>query len=1200
MISPNAAYAEEFYYRYLQDPNSVPKEWRDYFEESGMQKPEDVKREFATSAQAPKEIERQERIPVLLNEGDILEELETIPSVMARNMDYSLKIPSASSVRTMPVKALDENRRIINKYLLKMKRPKVSFTHILAWALVKSLKRYPQLNDSVDFIDGKYFRIKRSTINIGLAVDIKKKNGKRLLLVPNVKNADLMTFDEFIKEFQVLVDKTRDDRISPDDLLGTSVTLTNPGMIGTTHSSPRLMLGQGLIVAVGAIDYPSEFSAVRPDMLTSLAVSKVVTVTNTYDHRIIQGAESAEFLQYMNELLVGGHQFYDQMFAQLRIPFEPVRWELDSGSDLSNQSVIVDKTFIEKSAHIMLLINAYRVRGHLLASTNPLGLVSYYYPELDPAHYGFTIWDLDRFFHADDNWSSNDMTLRDIIELVRETYCGPIGIEFMHIQDPLKKEWIKRRLESTRGTANYSKEEKIRTLNKLIVAEEFENFLHTKFVGHKRFSLEGGESMIVLVDKIMELAADYPLSYISMGMAHRGRLNVIANIFSTPLEKIFDKFEDIIDYTSYESSGDVKYHLGSESEYVSETGNYIPIKLAANPSHLELVNPVVEGMARALDNSINDTTYTKTLPLLVHGDAAFAGQGIVAETLNLSELEAYKTGGTIHVIVNNQIGFTTTVEEARSTIYATDIAKMIQVPIIHVNGNDPEAVKTAASFAFEYRSKFHNDVIVDMLCYRKYGHNEGDEPGYTQPLLYKKIKSMEPVSRLYQTELIKQGIITKEESDQYYRNVIQRFYDEFTSRQAAARPILSKNNGEKVIYPEKSISNQIKQQSKVEKGRIEKITKALCTYPSGFNLNIKLQKLLEKRLDMIVGNIAKIDWAMAELLAFGTILLDGKEIRMTGQDSRRGTFSQRHAVLVDMKNEEIYISLNHIEKGQKQLRIFDSPLSELAVLGYEYGYSVIANDSLTLWEAQFGDFSNMAQPIVDQFLSCAEQKWGQLSNLTLLLPHSYDGQGPEHSSARPERFLQLCADDNMFVCNLTTPAQYFHALRRQTMLERNKPLIVMTPKSMLRHPAAVSSVSDLTDFGFYEILDDKSVSNTKEIKRLLLCSGKVYYELLEKYADINNLKVAFVRIEQLYPLDTVSLTKIFEKYNNANEIVWVQEEPQNMGAWCYIKPLIEPLLANNQQLHYAGRTPRSATATGSANKHAIEQKELIEAAFRSL
>ncbi len=1191
MISPNAAFVDQLYYDYLQDPESVPDEWRKYFEESEKPKPEDVKREFKPAASAPREKKSfHSADPVYLNEGDELEPLGAIPALMAENMEKSLEVPSASSVRTMPVKALDENRRVINKYLVKMKRPKVSFTHMLAWALVKTLRKFPQMNDSFDYKDGKMYRIKRKAINIGLAVDITKDNGSRLLLVPNVKNADKLTFDDFINEFQKLINKTRENRITPDDLHGTTVTLTNPGMIGTTHSSPRLMRGQGLIVAAGSINYPPEFSAVRPEFLTSLAVSKVVTVTNTYDHRIIQGAESAEFLQYMNELLTGNHHFYDQMFAQLRIPFEPVRWKIDKPGEVHHEGIADEKSMIEKNAHVMLLINAYRVRGHLLASTNPLGLVSYYYPELDPAHYGFTIWDLDRYFHADDSWENNEMTLRDIIELVRETYCGPIGIEFMHIQDPLKKDWIKRRLESTRSVSEYNKDEKVHILKKLINAEEFENFLHTKFVGHKRFSLEGGETMIILLDKIMEHAANYSLSQVVMGMAHRGRLNVIVNNLRTPLAKIFDEFEDQIDYSAFEGSGDVKYHLGSEGEYESPGKNKIKVKLAANPSHLELVNPVVEGMARALENQIGDRNHSQVLPILVHGDAAFAGQGIVAETLNLSELEAYKTGGTIHLIVNNQIGFTTTVEEARSTVYATDIAKMIQVPIIHVNGNDPESVRTAASFAFDYKMKFKSDVIIDMLCYRKYGHNEADEPSYTQPLLYKRIKSMKPVSRLYQEELIKQEVIDKEESDQYYREVIQNFYDVFTSRQAKKTGLVKHSNLHKNVILKEYRTN-------VSEEVIKNVTQALTTFPEKFNINPKLKRLLKKRSDMIEGEKPKIDWAMAEALAFGSILLDGREIRMSGQDSRRGTFSQRHAVLVDSISEENYIPLNHIEEGQADIRIFDSPLSELAVLGFEYGYSVMAKDDLTLWEAQFGDFSNMAQPIVDQFLTCAEAKWGQLSNLVMLLPHSYDGQGPEHSSARLERFLQLCAEENMIVCNLSTPAQYFHVLRRQVLMESQKPLIIMTPKSMLRHPKAVSHISEFTDETFKEVIDDQRITRHEEIKRLLLCTGKVYYELLEALENSDRKDIAVVRIEQIYPLHKKFLSEILAKYKKAKEIVWVQEEPQNMGSWNYLLPYLNELIKRGQKLFYAGRKQRPATATGSAKKHAIEQKELIDEAL---
>ena len=1086
------------------------------------------------------------------------------------------------------MKALDENRRIINNYQLKLKRPKISFTHILLWAIVRSLMKYPHLNDAFTLKDGKPYRIKRKSINVGLAVDITKSDGSRLLLVPNVKDAQDLHFSEFVNAFNDIIEKSRTNKLSLDDLAGTSITLTNPGMIGTTHSSPRLMKHQGMIIATGSIDYPIEFQAVRPEMLTDLAVSKVVTITNTYDHRIIQGAESAEFLAYLNKLLLGEKHFYDQIFASLKIPFEPVRWNVDASNGHGLRDSSKDE-MVEKGAHVMLMINAYRVRGHLLASTNPLGFQSYYYPELDPAYYGFTIWDLDRYFHADDAWEKNNLPLREIIEMMRETYCGSIGVEFMHIQDPQKKKWIKQTLESTRTSREFSKDDKKYIYKKLSEAEMFENFLHTKYLGHKRFSLEGSESVIVFLDSVLQKTADNSLNSVVLGMAHRGRLNVLMNIFDKHPEDIFKEFDDDIDPQLYQGSGDVKYHLGDEAVFKSNKGNEVPIKLAPNPSHLEFVNPVIVGMARAEDNEFNDRTYSKTLPLLVHGDAAFAGQGIVAETLNLSELEGYKTGGSVHMIVNNQIGFTTTIEDARSTVYATDIAKMIQVPIIHVNGDDPEAVFHAAELAFDYRNKFNSDVIVDILGYRKYGHNEADEPSYTQPLLYKKIKSMTPVRKKYEDELINQGIIDKEEAEN-----IRKEYDNMLSNAFSKR---------KEHEDHGTIQKKMKEfdpfdgiDTTVGYDDLQKLGRAITDIPEDFDANKKVVSLFKKRRKMIESADDPIDWPTAESLAFGSILLDGNEIRFSGEDSRRGTFSQRHSVLTDISTEEEYVPLNHIQEKQAMIRIFDSPLSELGVLGFEYGYSVIARDHLTLWEAQYGDFVNVSQPIIDQFISCAERKWGQVSNLVMLLPHGYDGQGPEHSSARLERFLQLCAENNMFVGNFTTPAQYFHALRRQVLMEEKKPMILMTPKSMLRNPRAVSHLNEFSEGKFNELIDDEEITKNK-VRRVLLCTGKIYYDLLEKREKDEIDDIAIVRVEQIYPLHEKLLKKIITSYKNAKEVAWVQEEPENMGAWQFIFKRLYKMLPKSKNLNYYGREERASTATGSYKVHVSQQEKIVNDAF---
>jgi len=1189
MINLNTAFEDELYYQYLKDPDSVSKEWREYFEKKSKN-PLDY--EYHVDVESPKinTIIKKTSNIYIDPEAEIIP-LNNISSKIAENMEESLQVPTATSTRIIPVKALDENRRIINKYLHKMKRPKVSFTHLLAWALVKALIKFPQMNDAFILKDGKSSRIKRKSINIGLAIDIQKKDGNRLLLVPNVKNAQNLNFLEFIQAFETIIQKTRNNKLDIDDLQGTTVTLTNPGMIGTTASAPRLMNGQGLIFATGSIDYPTEFQAVRPEILTNLAISKVVTVTNTYDHRIIQGAESAEFLNYINKLLIGEYHFYDQIFTTLKIPFEPIRWNKDN-TIYTRQGRIDEDEAIEKAAHVMMMINAYRVRGHLLASINPLGFASYYYPELDPAFYGFTIWDLDRYFHAEDHWQKKEVNLRDIIEILRDTYCGSIGYEFMHIQEPHKKDWIKQRLENKVYNHPLKNEEKKYILKQIIEAELFENFLHTKFVGHKRFSLEGSETIIVLINKIFEDAVKNDLNSIIIGMPHRGRLNVLAHSLGKSPEKIFREFTGELDDESYFGSGDVKYHLGAEGLF-EYNGKTIKVMLSPNPSHLELVDPVVEGMARAIDDKISDKSHKKSLPVLIHGDSAFSGQGIISETLNLSQLEAYKTGGTIHIIINNQIGFTTTSEDARSSVYCTDIAKMLQVPILHVNGNDPEAIITAANFAVDYRNEFNTDIIIDVLSYRKYGHNEADEPSYTQPLLYKKIKSMQPVSKIYQQQLINEGSITQAEAEEYYKQEYDKLNEIFI------KATKKKEKSIKNLVFETKVDLNV--DTSVSEDIIKEIGNRITQIPSNFNIHPKLIKFLDTRKSMIESEKQSIDWSFAEALSFGTILIEKKDIRLTGQDSRRGTFSQRHSVLTDMVTEKIYIPLNNIRKGQGKFRIYDSPLSELAVLGFEYGYSVIAKDGLTIWEAQFGDFANGAQAVIDQFIACSEIKWGQQSNLVMLLPHSYDGQGPEHSSARLERFLQLCADDNLIVCNLSTPAQYFHALRRQTLIKRKKPLIIMTPKSMLRHPMAVSSVKDLAYGKFQDIIDDAlEGKNANKIERIILCSGKIYWEL-KAYEDKNNLKnVAIIRVEQLYPFNSELLKEFLSKYKIAKQVLWVQEEPQNMGAWSFISQRLMNILPDDVKLFYVGRKESASTSTGYLNIHLQEQTGLIKQAFKKL
>ncbi len=760
----------------------------------------------------------------------------------------------------------------------------------------------------------------------------------------------------------------------------------------------------------------------------------------------------------------------------------------------------------------------------------------------------------------------------------------------MHIQEPSKKEWIKTKLETESFKANLSNDEQIRIFKKLVDAEFFENFLHTKYIGHKRFSLEGGESVVVLLDKIFEKATENKVHSIVIGMAHRGRLNVLVNNVGKKPEFIFNEFDGDYDPELDQAAGDVKYHLGDKGEFIGENGHKVEILLSPNPSHLELVDPVIVGMARAIDNKINDMTYTRSLPVLIHGDAAFAGQGIVAETLNLSQLEGYKVGGTIHIIINNQIGFTTHAEYSRSTYYATDIAKMIQVPILHVNGNDPEAVTEAAAFACEYRQIFGSDVIIDLLCYRKYGHNEGDEPTYTQPLLYKKIKSMPQISKIYQDELIRDKVMTESDVASYYSEIKNYFEAAYNNRKISS----GQNKFEYFLKEGRTLTPYF---TSVSENILKEVARAMAFVPEHFKINPKLKSLLQKRNEMVFSENTSIDWAMAEALAIGSVLAEGRDVRVSGQDSRRGTFSQRHAVFTDFETEDIYIPLNHIREGQGIFRIFDSPLSEMAVLGYEYGYSVIADTNLTMWEAQFGDFANNAQTIIDQYLACSETKWGSYSNLVVLLPHGYDGQGSEHSSARLERYLQLCADENMIVTNLTTPSNYFHALRRQLFMTHKLPLIVMTPKSMLRHPLAVSQLQDFYLGEFKHIIDDE-IANKASVEKIILCTGKIYYELHEAVSKKQIENTAIIRIEQIYPLHTSLLEQYLSAYKNAKEIVWVQEEPKNMGAYPHLFPiLLEFAEKLGTKLKYVGREASSATATGSNKRHLAEQAKIIEDAL---
>ncbi len=1188
----NTWFVEYLHKQYEDNPSEVSEQWQSFFgSETGSQDKIGDKKKSAVRTQA------QNIFPnISMPTPDQEDKLQIIAGSSARileNMNYSLTIPVATSQRTIPVKLLEENRTIINRYLHKKNRGKISFTHLIAWAIIKAVTTNPVMNNAFTVIDGKPNVIKRNGINLGLAIDIEKKDGSHSLIVPNIKKVNLMNFEEFYKTYDDLVSRSRKGLINPDEFSGTTLTLTNPGTIGTVTSVPRLMIGQGTIVATGAIQYPAEYQAMSPSTISTLGISKVMNVTSTYDHRIIQGAESGMFLKELHDLLLGNNFFYEEIFEDIKIPLQPLTWKTDYQP--GTFAAVGNTEEIEKQGRVLQLINLYRVRGHLIADLDPLGSPTPYHPELDPATYKLTLWDLDREFITGGFSGLRKATLREILDILQKTYCEKIGVEYMHIQNPAEKIWLQSKMEPVKNVPDFSQEIKTTILKKLIVAETFEHFIHTKFIGHKRFSLEGSETLIPVLDFLLHQASESGMLEAVLGMSHRGRLNVLANIIGKSYESIFSEFEDIQDPNSIGGSGDVKYHLGASGKYRTHGGKSIAVSVASNPSHLEWVNPVVEGITRAKQTRLGDNKeHRKIMPVLIHGDAAFAGQGVVAESLNLSQLSGYRTGGTIHIIINNQIGFTTTPEDARSSVYATDVAKMIQAPIFHVNGEDPEAALWVVKLAFEYRQIFRKDVVIDMFGYRRHGHNEGDEPGFTQPLLYEKIKNHPSVREIYSTTLLKNQTLSSGEID--------KMNDEIYNRLSEAFDKIKRKNTEfnsdvpLAVSKERMASVTPDKNTNLTSEQLETIVNGITTLPSEFAVHPKLRKFLDQRLKLL-DESSDADWAFGESLAFGGLLLDGTPVRLSGQDSVRGTFSHRHLALTDIQTGLDYIPLNHMVQSQAKIEALDSLLSEAAVLGFEYGYSTADPLALVMWEAQFGDFANGAQVIIDNFIVASYEKWKLPNSLVMLLPHGYEGQGPEHSSARLERFLTLCAQDNIQICNLTTPAQYFHVLRRQIKQNTMKPLIIMTPKSLLRHPEAKSSKQEFLNGRFMEIMDDNSVSEKGKIVRVILSTGKVYYDLL-KYKNDHDIKdSALVRVEQIYPFKSDVVKNILGSFSNAGTVVWVQEEPQNMGAWTFLAPRLIELLGPAQKLVYSGRPEGASPAFGSAKISAQHQKELVEKAF---
>ena len=1226
-FGPNAWLVDEMYDQFKADPTSVSESWQEFFADykQGADAPEltngsagagagaddaSAPRLRLTSAGAPsapasptpaslpgpaaaatpsEPVSGGAQKPAAAKTPAPGEPIRGAASSIVKNMSASLSVPTATSVRPVPAKLLEVNRRIANNHLSRTRGGKLSFTHIIGYAVVQALKEVRSLNNTFVERDGKPFIIRNERVGLGLAVDVPKSDGSRTLMVPVIKNADVMDFRQFWEAYEELIRKVKTNKISVDDFSGATVSLTNPGTIGTVSSVPRLMPGQGAIIGVGALDYPVEYSGADPSTLAELGISKVLTLTSTYDHRIIQGAESGLFLQKVHQLLTGEDGFYEEIFGSLGVPYEAVAWRRDVNPENS------ERVRLQKQVHVQTLINMYRVRGHLIADLDPLqAKPPRMHPELDPATYGLTIWDLDREFYADGLAGQEYAALGDILGILRDAYCRTIGVEYMHIQEPEQKRWIQEQVEGVAGTL--TTDEQLHILTRLNAAEAFERFLNTKYIGAKRFGIEGAESAIVICDVVLDEAAQAGLVEAVMGMSHRGRLNVLANIVGKSYKEIFRDFEGDLDPSTVQGSGDVKYHKGFVGKFVGQSGQDIPVTLAANPSHLEAVDPVVEGITRAKQDELDRGADYPVLSFLLHGDAAFAGQGVVAETLNLSQLRGYRTGGTIHLVINNQVGFTTNPDEARSSVYPTDVAKMVQAPIFHVNGDDPEACARVARLAFAFRQRFHKDVVIDMVCYRRMGHNEGDDPRLTQPKMYERIDNRRPVRKIYTEALIKRGDISLEDAEKAMEDFSARLSGALEETRSSASPKFTSVPPAPTERLLPDVATAV-----ADKELLDRIARVVTSAPEGFNLNPKLAKVFEARTKLYAEG--QVDWALGEAFAYGTLLAEGHDVRLAGQDSSRGTFGHRNAVLVDTETEDEVVPLNHLGlDAPGRFFLYDSLLSEYAALGFEYGYSVAAPDSLVLWEAQFGDFVNGAQIILDQFVAAAEDKWGQSSGVVLLLPHGYEGQGPEHSSGRMERFLELCANGNMQVVNLTSAAQLFHALRRQLKRTERKPLVVFTTKSGLRASWSRSRLADITDGRFFDVIDDPALPEGIEpsaVRRVVLATGKVAFDAM-KERDKRSAPVAVVRVEQLYPWPEDEITEALARYEHTEEVVWLQEEPENMGAWSFVHGRMHKLLREDFQLRHVARVASGSPAAGSQYLHELETIDLMARVFDGL
>jgi 2-oxoglutarate dehydrogenase E1 component len=1123
-------------------------------------------------------------------------------AMLARYMEESRSIPTATSFRTMTVTTLDARRR-----QLKEAGRKVSYTHLIAYAIARAATELGVMAEHFAEIDGKPHRVKDGAVNLGLAVDVEKKDGSHTLMVPVVLNAGALRFDEFLAAYDALVEKARTNTLSADDLVGANITLTNPGGLGTVASVPRLMSGQGTIVAAGSIAYPVGLEAIG----AQIGAEKVMTLTSTYDHRIIQGAESGRFLARVESLLAGDGDFYEDVFAAIgaTLPALPARAPATSALAAPAPSAPAAAPSEEMLAAVQAadsLVRAHRTHGHLAAHLDPLGSEPVGDPALDPVPLGLTDALMEQLPSKIFRMYVPGTTVAESMPFLRETYCGTLAYQIEHIASHRQRVWLREKIESGAFRAPLSAEEQRMLLRRLIEVDAFERFLHKAYLGQHQFSIEGVDMTVPMLDEMIQLSAARGAQEVVVGMAHRGRLNVLAHNLERSYLSIFAEFEGAstlegVTTKPQGGTGDVKYHHGAQGSKRLPSGDLIRVNLESNPSHLEVVSPVVMGATRAAQTGSDGARLTQdvasAVPIVIHGDAAFPGQGVVAETLNLQALDGYQVGGTLHLITNNQVGFTTDPDDGRSTRWASDLAKGFDIPIIHVNADDVEACISAVRLAFAFREEFGHDVLIDLIGYRRFGHNESDEPAYTQPEMYAKIKNKKRVSELWADQLIERGVVTRGEVDAQ----LQEVWDGLTAEHQAlkARIAQAQESGS----PEQPTGEyQLDRRpspvvvTAVDAAILKELNEELLRVGDGFTVHPKLVRQLGRRRDALE-NGEGIDWAHAEALAFASLLREGNPIRLTGQDTERGTFSQRHLVLHDAKNGQTICPIQNLPSATAPFELHNSPLSEVGCLGFEYGYSQEAPQTLVLWEAQFGDFVNAGQVIVDQFIASGLAKWGQTSRLTLLLPHGYEGSGPEHSSARLERFLELAAEGNLRVANLTTPAQYFHLLRRQAMIVKQRPLVIMTPKSLLRLPQATSSVADLSEGELRGVLAEPGVDDAR-VTRLILCTGKIYYDLVGHPDRASADRVAVGRVEILYPFPEPELRALIDRYPKLTEIVWTQEEPRNMGARAYMSQRLRQIIAGSEvEFAYVGRPERASPGEGYPAAHAEEQSRIVRTAL---